>query len=92
MTRHFAADGIAAVTASLLRLFRDAEPSVLEDLLKRTAKLPRYLFASFLGQFFKPTYIAMGGTSEHVAELCFVPPKGSNEFLAALRAYEANID
>jgi len=72
----------------LTRLLRDAEPGILEDLRHLIAELPRDFLSGFFGNFFKPAYVAVNGASEDIAELRFVPPRGADELLAALRAYE----
>jgi hypothetical protein len=81
---------IRGVSQRLALLLRDAEPRILEDLFKLIAELPRNLLASFFGNFFKPAYVAVNGTTQHIAELHFVLPGGADELLTALRTYEAD--
>lgn len=76
--------------AILIRLFRDAEPGVFEDLFKLIAEMPRNTFAGFFSNFFKPAYVAVNGAMEHIAELRFVFPRRADELLAAMRAYEVD--
>jgi hypothetical protein len=78
--------------AKLFGLFRNSETSVLEDFRELVTKLPCDLLAGFFSQLFKPAYIAVDGTPQHVAELRFVLPGRADELLAALRAYKADRD
>jgi hypothetical protein len=81
---------LAAPITILVRLFRNCEPCVFEDLRELVIHLPRELLAGFFGNFFKPAYVAVEGTTERIAELRFFFPRSADEMLAALRAYEAD--
>ena len=74
----------------LFRLFRKCDPTVLKDFAELITRLPSEFSAEFFSQFFKPAYVPVSGTTQHVAKLRFTLPKRADELLAALRAYQVD--
>lgn len=81
---------LSGVTERFTLLLREGEPRALEDLFKLITEMPRDSLASFFGKLFKPAYLPMNGTGQHIAELRFVFSGGANELLTALGTFEAD--
>jgi hypothetical protein len=64
--------------------------TVFEKLFYRFSNTLCGSVAKFFSQFFEPTYFAVDGATEHVAEGRPILPAGADELLAALRASYSN--
>lgn len=74
----------------LFRLFRNFEPGSLKEFAELITHLPSEFSAEFFSQLFKPAYVPVSGTTQHVAKLRFTLPKRADELLAALRACQVD--